>query len=118
LSIEFPGNLWLQLNRLRITCFRIMIFSFVPDNTLSQKASQFLAQHIHSVEQLEIFLTLAENPGRSWSVRQMFQKIQSSEKSIADCLDGFLAAGMARKDEGGAYRMSDQMSGLDELATE
>lgn len=106
------------MSRLRFLRFCYILLVTVPETGISQKAQQFLAQNIHSVEQLEIFLTLAEEPGRFWSVRQIFQKVQSSEKSIADCLNGFVAASVARKDDSGAYRLSDQVPGLDDLAAE
>lgn len=86
-------------------------------NAISQKAQSFLAQHIQSVEQLEIFLALGTEPERFLSAREIFQRIQSSEKSISTCLEHFSQTGLAVADDHGGYRLADQ-SDLLELVAE
>lgn len=55
---------------------------------------RFIGGYISSVEQLEVLRLFGENPDRSWTPAEVLQIIQSSEKSIADCLEHFRAAGI------------------------
>jgi len=87
-------------------------------NPITQEAQQFIAQHIQSVEQLEIFLTLGNGGDRSWSVDEVFRKIQSNEKSISDCLGYFLKESVAILEKEGRYRLSDKSLNLVPIASE
>jgi len=87
-------------------------------NPITQEAQQFIAQHIHSIEQLEIFLTVGGGESQSWSVDEVFRKIQSNEKSIAECLAYFLKEGIAILEREGRYRISDKTPGLVPIALE
>jgi len=69
------------------------------------------------VEQLEIFLALGSEPQRFWSVHDIFQKIQSSEKSISDCLDFFCRSGLATADAERRFQLTTR-SDLVKLAAE
>lgn len=90
----------------------------VADDSITKEMRQFLAQHIHSVEQLEIFLVLGEDSSRSWSVREIFQKIQSSEKSIGHCLERFLKESLVTAEGEGQYRLSEKTLPLIRMAVE
>lgn len=85
---------------------------------ITQEAQQFIAQYIQSVGQLEIFLTLGDGGDRSWSVDEVFRKIQSNEKSISDCLENFLREGVAILEKEGRYRLSDKSPNLVAIASE
>jgi len=87
-------------------------------NPITQEAQQFIAQHIQSVEQLEIFLTLGNGGDRSWSVDEVFRKIQSNAKSISDCLGYFLKESVAILEKEGRYRLSDKSLNLVPIASE
>lgn len=67
---------------------------------------QFIAEHIHSIEQLEVLILLSGNASKSWSVAEVFRQIQSSEKSILECLENFRTAGLATVTSEGLYSFS------------
>jgi hypothetical protein len=87
-------------------------------NPITEEAQQFIAQHVQSIEQLEIFLTLGNGEDRSWSVDEVFRKIQSNEKSISDCLGYFLKQGVAILEKEGRYKISREPSNLVPIASE
>ncbi|HEY3863871.1 MAG TPA: hypothetical protein VGO59_18495 [Verrucomicrobiae bacterium] len=93
-------------------------YGFVALNSISQEAEQFIAQYIQSIGQLEIFLTLGNGAYCSWSVDEVFRKIQSNEKSISDCLGYFLKQGIAILEKEGRYRISREPSNLVPIASE
>ena len=90
----------------------------MPLNPITQEAQQIIAQHVQSVEQLEIFLTLGGAGSRSWSVEEVFRKIQSNEKSISECLEYFLKEGVAILENEERYRLSDKSPALALIASE
>ena len=90
----------------------------VAENPISKKAQSFLAQHIRSVEQLEIFLALAKEPHRSMTVAQVFKQIQSSERSISAGLQEFARKGLAIGDENGRFCLCEKPESLIEVARE
>jgi hypothetical protein len=67
---------------------------------------QFIRANVNSVEQLEILILLSDNPTRAWSVADVFRHVQSSEKSVLDCLEGFCAASLAYRTPDGLYSFS------------
>jgi predicted transcriptional regulator len=90
----------------------------VAENPISKKAQSFIAQYIRSVEQLEIFLTLAKEPRKPLSVSQIFKQIQSSENSIADGLRRFVEEGLAVAEENSRFRIPEKPTWLMEVAAE
>jgi hypothetical protein len=77
----------------------------VPDNPISTELQQFIARHIHSVEQIEILCVLSANTVKLWSVAEVFRQIQSSEASVLACLEEFREAALLKAEEGG-YRFA------------
>ena len=65
---------------------------------------RFIGAHVFSVEQLEVLCLLSENGVRSWTAAEVLHVVQSSEKSIADCLDHFRAAGLLKVEPDHRYR--------------
>jgi predicted ArsR family transcriptional regulator len=64
---------------------------------LSNEVTRLIAEHITSVEQLEILLLLRSTPEREWSAHQVSDAIRTSEQSAARRLEdlharGFLSA--------------------------
>lgn len=90
----------------------------VPADPISVEMQHFIAQHVQSVEQLEIFCLLSDTPQKSWSVADVFRKIQSSEKSVSECLKKFAGEKLLIAESGGMYRLSPENESLaKELAT-
>jgi hypothetical protein len=74
--------------------------------SLSPEIVKFIKGYIHSVEELEILCVFSEEQTRCWSVPQVFQRIQSSEKSIASRLEIFKNEGLLVTESEGTYRLS------------
>ena len=72
--------------------------------SLSEDVERFIAQHIDSVEKLEILLLLARNPQKSWSPREVFQQIQSSIPSVGKRLAELERAALVKADAEGNYQ--------------
>lgn len=62
----------------------------------------FVDRFIESVEHLEILLLLADTE-RTWSVLEIFQKIQSSHASVQQRLDSLVAANLLARDSSNKY---------------
>ncbi len=67
---------------------------------------QFAANYISSVEQLEILALFQSNPQKSWTVKEIYRHIQSSEASVASCLEAFAKNGLIALQPDGNYRLS------------
>ncbi len=76
------------------------------ENSITLELRRFIANHIQSVEQLEVLCVLFADPNRSFSISEVLHRVQSSEKSVADCLDAFRAAGFLAVEPGGKYRFA------------
>ena len=66
--------------------------------------SRLITAYISSVEQLELLCLLGEKAHRSWTAAQVLQIIQSSEKSIAECLERYRRAGLLQAEHDGSFR--------------
>jgi hypothetical protein len=55
----------------------------VADNDLPAEVKQLIADHIVSVEQLEILLLIAARPDAEWSARGVSEEVRTSERSAA-----------------------------------
>ncbi len=66
----------------------------------------FIKSYIHSVEELEILCLFAEEQSRTWSTAQVFQRIQSSEKSVAARLEIFRTSGLLTSEGEGFYKLA------------
>jgi hypothetical protein len=83
------------------------IFDFVSESPMSPEAQQLIAQCIPTIEQLEVFLTLAKNPAEAWSVGDIFRKVQSNENSISRCLESLVRNGLAIALPEGRFKLAD-----------
>jgi hypothetical protein len=61
----------------------------VTEQELSDEIRRFIADEIHSVEQLEILLLMSGEPPRAWSVDAVYSVVRSSPESIRSRLEGF-----------------------------
>jgi len=86
-------------------------------HSIPPEVRQFIAIHIHSIEQLEVLLVLCENSAKSWSAAEVYRKVQSSEKSVTDCLESFRYSGLATLSPEGLYRFSPDEAGLNGIAS-
>lgn len=68
--------------------------------------NRLVAQYVSSVEELEILCLLSQNPQKSWSIKDVFQVIQSSKRSVTTCLERFAAKGWIREEAPGLYRFA------------
>lgn len=67
----------------------------MAENPISSDVTLFIARYIRSIEQLEILSLLAANPGKQWSIAEMYRAIQSTEESIKNCLRDFVEQQLA-----------------------
>jgi hypothetical protein len=88
----------------------------VAANSISPELRKFIAEHIPSVEYLEVLCLLQEDTVKSWSVGEVLHRVQSSEKSVAQCLEQFQAAGLVTAEAGGRHRFSPSGKELAETA--
>ena len=72
----------------------------MSSDALPPPVKQLLAQHIQSVEQLEVLLLLRSQPQRAWVAAEVYDVIRSSQSSIAARLKDFTAAGFLLEENG------------------
>ena len=65
---------------------------------------QFTARYVESLEQLEILCLLSRERDKQWSAKELFHIVQSSEKSVAACLEAFHANGLVAREASGLFR--------------
>jgi hypothetical protein len=75
----------------------------VPVDPITPELRQFVAKYVRSVEHVEVLRLLSTAPIRSWNVGTVFRQVQSSEKSVAECLEGFLKAELLVSETAGSY---------------
>jgi len=56
------------------------------EGPIPESVARFITVHVRSLEQLEILLLLASQPGRAWSVDAVYDVIRSSRSSAAERL--------------------------------
>ncbi|HVV73631.1 MAG TPA: hypothetical protein VHI52_19330 [Verrucomicrobiae bacterium] len=84
----------------------------MAEGVLPPTLAEFVARFVHTVEQLEILCLLSAPPLAKWSVKGVFARIQSSEKSIEHSLQQFVEAGLVQHEADGSYRFSPRDSKL------
>ena len=62
---------------------------------LKKELFEFFATHVQSLERLEILCLLAEHPAKLWSKEEVFRRIQSTERSVKECLEHFVRHDLA-----------------------
>jgi predicted transcriptional regulator len=76
----------------------------VSELGISLEIQQFLAESIHSVEQLEILLLLRASPDSAWTVRDVYQRVLTNETSILASLQKLCEQGLVRKVDEQGYQ--------------
>ncbi len=84
---------------------------------LSDDIKGFIAEHIGSVEQLEVLLFLQRNNSRSWSAEDISKELYISPESAADRLAQFQARGFLVMEGSPVplYRYQPRITSLDRL---
>jgi hypothetical protein len=85
---------------------------------ITERVRRLIADHISSVEQLEILLLLREAADRDWTAEQVNERIRSSLSSVAARLADLETRGFIVRAEGG-YRYGPpaaEAAGVDDLA--
>lgn len=90
----------------------------MDENPISPHLRQFIANHIKSVEQLEILCLLADEPSRSWSVVETYRRILSTEKSVQEGLQHFVAHELFAGEADSNFRFSPKSAELNAAAIE
>lgn len=62
--------------------------------TLPIEVRQFLAESIHSIEQLEVLLLLRASPDRVWTAREVYQRVLTNEGSVQQSLEKLCRRGL------------------------
>lgn len=88
----------------------------MEENPISSRLRQFIGNHIKSVEQLEILCLLAGEPSRSWSVAETYRNILSTERSVQEGLQHFVAHELFVGDNNGSFRFSPKSLDLNTTA--
>jgi hypothetical protein len=63
------------------------------DEVFSNDVKQFIGQHIHSVAQLEVLLTLQRDPTRQWTADEITTLLFLQPKMVRDLLGDLLRRG-------------------------
>jgi hypothetical protein len=84
------------------------------ERQLPNEVAGFVADHITSVEQLEILLLLRGAPDEEWNAQQVCQALRTSEHSAARRLSDLAASGLLAVRDGSSllYRYSPTSQGL------
>lgn len=82
------------------------------EDSISNGLQQFIAQYVHSVEQLEILCLLGNHSQESFGANSIFQKIQTNEASISERLKKFVSERLLRVEGDGGYRLSPEYHAL------
>ncbi len=87
----------------------------MTQDELPVEVGQLIAEHITSVEQLEILLLLREEPDGDWSPKRVSDEIRTSERSALERLTTLEASGLvtSRANHGGrVFRFSPSSEAL------
>src|SRR5215204_4843503 len=69
----------------------------VPPGELPKDVMQLLKERIRSIEQLEMLLLLHQSGQRAWTSAEVYEKIRSSERSVAQALEELCQKGLLKK---------------------
>lgn len=86
---------------------------------ISDRARNFIFQHIDSVELLEVLLTFHANEKQSWTTQTMTSELRSNPQSIAKRFSFLKSLSLVREDQGAySYAPPDQETRetIDDLA--
>jgi hypothetical protein len=76
----------------------------VSESEISKEVLEYIAEHINSLEQLEILLLLKDQPTREWTAEAVFTVIQSSQSSVSQRLQEFGEKGLLIQRQTGLFQ--------------
>jgi hypothetical protein len=88
------------------------IIERVSEADLPKEIVDFIAEHITSMEQLEVLLLLHDHPEKDWTVEAVFSQIQSSPASVAQRLQEFYEKGFFAQPDLNTFRFSPKTQDL------
>ncbi len=86
--------------------------------SLSPELRAFIAEYVHSVEQLEILCLLFEGSAKAWTPGEILRIVQSSLKSVINCLESFRKNGLLISLSPGAYEFSPRKQEINRVVLE
>jgi hypothetical protein len=90
----------------------------VSADSITPALKQFISRHIRSVQQVEILCLFNGDPAKTWTLAQVLRTTQSTEKSVADCLEAFCKEGFLVSEQAGTFRFSPKTPELNQAVSE
>jgi predicted transcriptional regulator len=84
------------------------------DSDIPLAVRRFIADHLHSIEQLEVLLLLHRTAPASWTTTAISTELRSSASSVAQRLESLLARRLIERLYGDVYRFGDQQPAVAE----
>lgn len=94
--------------------------SGMAENEFPEEVRRFLKEHVSSIEQLEVLLLLRASSERSWSAREVYQRVLTNESSIQNSLEKLAQHGLLSRPNESQFQFADDAAAvrsvLDSLA--
>lgn len=90
----------------------------MSDGEVTPALHKFIAQHIESVEKLEVLLLVQSAPDTLWTVAEVFRPIQSSLASVTQKLENLTSEGLLIMHPDGRYQYRPRTEELAKRVTE
>lgn len=93
----------------------------MPEQQIPDHVRQFIADHVDSVELIEVMLLLKRNRTDEWTAEEVSQRLYTSARSAANRLEAMRASGLATADDGPTvttYRYAPRTSELERAAND
>src|SRR5688572_24871439 len=71
----------------------------MSETGFSKELDRFLAQEIHSLEQLEILFLLSGTPHKWWTATSVYDVVKSNHKSVEERLEQMVQSGFLQKEQ-------------------
>jgi predicted transcriptional regulator len=88
------------------------------DSDIPLAVRRFIADHLHSIEQLEVLLLLHRTTPASWTATAISTELRSSASSVAQRLESLLAGRLVERLYGDVYRFAAEHPGVGEAVRE
>jgi hypothetical protein len=80
----------------------VALQSLVAEEGIPELVREFIGRHVHSIEQLEILLLVANSGGRAWTATDVSSELRISPDSSESRLRQFVSDGLMRASGEGA----------------
>jgi hypothetical protein len=85
---------------------------------ISERVRRFIAQHVHSVAQLEVLLLLCAVPGREWSIDDVARARVSTPRLAEQLLEDLRERGLIARNTASGHFSYRPSAGLDAVLTD